>query len=160
MINIRLLLHTRAWIWARSVTTWKWTLRQVTCGSAATLMDWNFSCSISKIQPAQRFVMWLNAAQWIWLGISVFWAWNQFDSDCLLHFLKVIRVQNIHSDQPLVTQVYADNGEVIIGSSVAAVYGGKLLIGTVFHKGLYCELKQAAAVWWHSEKFVFSTATI
>lgn len=64
----------------------------------------------------------------------------------LLHFLKVIRVQNVHSDQPLVTQVYADNGEVIIGSSVAAVYGGKLLIGTVFHKGLYCELKQAAAV--------------
>ncbi|CAG12040.1 unnamed protein product, partial [Tetraodon nigroviridis] len=53
---------------------------------------------------------------------------------------EVIRVQNVHSEQPLVTQVYADNGEVIIGSSVAAVYGGKLLIGTVFHKGLYCEL--------------------
>lgn len=69
-------------------------------------------------------------------------------------------MQNVHSEQPLVTQVYADNGEVIMGASVAAVYGGKLLIGTVFHKGLYCELKQAATVWLHSEKLVFSTAIL
>lgn len=60
--------------------------------------------------------------------------------------LKVIRIQNIHSDQPKVTRVYADNGEVLIGSSVAAVYGGKLLIGTVFHKGLCCDWKEAAPV--------------
>ncbi|KAM9353834.1 serum paraoxonase/arylesterase 2-like [Symphorus nematophorus] len=54
---------------------------------------------------------------------------------------EVIRIQNIHSDQPVVTQVYADNGHVIIGSSVAATYGGKLLIGSVFHKALCCDLK-------------------
>lgn len=59
----------------------------------------------------------------------------------LLHFLKVFRVQNIHSDQPKVTRVYADDGEVLIGSSVAAIYGGKLLIGTVFHKGMCCDWK-------------------
>lgn len=39
------------------------------------------------------------------------------------------------------TQVYADDGGVLVGSSVAAVYGGKLLVGTVFHKGLCCDLK-------------------
>nr|XP_046255634.1 serum paraoxonase/arylesterase 2-like [Scatophagus argus] len=54
---------------------------------------------------------------------------------------EVIRVQNIHSDQPVVTQVYADDGHVIMGSSVAAAYGGKLLIGTVFHKAICCDLK-------------------
>ncbi|KAM9310024.1 serum paraoxonase/arylesterase 2-like [Pholidichthys leucotaenia] len=53
---------------------------------------------------------------------------------------EVIRIQNIQSDQPVLTQVYADNG-VIIGSSVAATYEGKLLIGSVFHKALYCDLK-------------------
>lgn len=54
---------------------------------------------------------------------------------------EVIRIQNIHSDQPVVTQVYSDNGKVIIGSSTAAVYGGKLLIGSVYHKALCCELQ-------------------
>ncbi|XP_022617672.1 serum paraoxonase/arylesterase 2-like [Seriola dumerili] len=54
---------------------------------------------------------------------------------------EVIRIQKIHSDQPVVTQVYADNGHVIMGSSVAATYGGKLLIGSVFHKALVCDLK-------------------
>ncbi|XP_029958553.1 serum paraoxonase/arylesterase 2-like [Salarias fasciatus] len=54
---------------------------------------------------------------------------------------EVIRIQNIHSDQPVVTQVYMDDGSVIIGSSVATVYGEKLLIGTVFHKALYCDLR-------------------
>ncbi|KAM4601061.1 serum paraoxonase/arylesterase 2-like [Polymixia lowei] len=54
---------------------------------------------------------------------------------------EVIQIQNIHSEQPVVTQVYADDGSVIIGSSVAAPYGGKLLIGTVFHKALCCDLK-------------------
>lgn len=55
---------------------------------------------------------------------------------------EVIRIQNIHSEQPVVTQVYADNGSVIIGSSVAAPYKGKLLIGTVYHKALCCDLKK------------------
>ncbi|XP_039972569.1 serum paraoxonase/arylesterase 2-like [Xiphias gladius] len=54
---------------------------------------------------------------------------------------EVIHIQKIHSDQPVVTQVYADNGHVIMGSSVAATYGGKLLIGTVFHKAMVCHLK-------------------
>ncbi|XP_070691218.1 serum paraoxonase/arylesterase 2-like [Pempheris klunzingeri] len=54
---------------------------------------------------------------------------------------EVIQIQNIHSDQPEVTQVYTDNGDVIMGSSVAATYGGKLLIGTVFHKAMCCDLK-------------------
>ncbi|KAG7474524.1 serum paraoxonase/arylesterase 2-like [Solea senegalensis] len=54
---------------------------------------------------------------------------------------EVIRIQKIHSDEPVVTQVYADDGQVIMGSSVATTYGGKLLIGTVFHKALVCDLK-------------------
>ncbi|XP_061574295.1 serum paraoxonase/arylesterase 2-like [Cololabis saira] len=54
---------------------------------------------------------------------------------------EVIRIQNIHSDQPVVTQVYLDDGEVISGSSVAATYGRKLLIGSVFHKAVCCDLK-------------------
>ncbi|KAM7420586.1 hypothetical protein PAMA_015016 [Pampus argenteus] len=54
---------------------------------------------------------------------------------------EVIRIQNIHSEKPAVTQVYADDGHVIMGSSVAATYGGKVLIGTVFHKALCCDLK-------------------
>ncbi|XP_029959663.1 serum paraoxonase/arylesterase 2-like [Salarias fasciatus] len=54
---------------------------------------------------------------------------------------EVIRIQNIHSDEPVVTQVYVDDGRVLMGSSVAAVYGGKLLIGSVFHKALCCDLE-------------------
>ncbi|KAM3873664.1 serum paraoxonase/arylesterase 2-like [Diretmus argenteus] len=54
---------------------------------------------------------------------------------------EVIRIQNIHAEQPVVTQVYADNGSVIMGSSVAARYGRKLLIGTVYHRALCCDLK-------------------
>ncbi|XP_026863052.2 serum paraoxonase/arylesterase 2-like [Electrophorus electricus] len=54
---------------------------------------------------------------------------------------EVIRLQNIHSEEPVVTQVYMDDGRVIIGSSVAAPYRGTLLIGTVYHKALQCDLK-------------------
>ncbi|XP_061919130.1 serum paraoxonase/arylesterase 2-like isoform X2 [Entelurus aequoreus] len=54
---------------------------------------------------------------------------------------EVVRIQNIHSDDPLVTQVYADDGHVIMSSSVATIYGSKLLIGSVFHKALCCELE-------------------
>lgn len=59
----------------------------------------------------------------------------------LLCFPQVIQIEKIHSDEPVVTQVYADDGHVIMGSSVAATYGGKLLIGSVFHKALVCDLK-------------------
>ncbi|XP_072268998.1 serum paraoxonase/arylesterase 2-like [Pyxicephalus adspersus] len=54
---------------------------------------------------------------------------------------EVIRVQNIHSDHPIVTQVYGNNGSVIQGSSCASVYKKKLIIGTIFHKALYCQLE-------------------
>ncbi|KAM5157032.1 serum paraoxonase/arylesterase 2-like [Mantella aurantiaca] len=53
---------------------------------------------------------------------------------------EVIRIQNIHSDQPIVTRVYVNNGSVIQASSVATVYKKKLIIGTVYHKALYCQL--------------------
>ncbi|XP_030056559.1 serum paraoxonase/arylesterase 2 isoform X2 [Microcaecilia unicolor] len=55
---------------------------------------------------------------------------------------EVIRVQNILSENSIVTQVYANNGSVLQGSSVACVYDGKLLVGTVFHRALYCELEK------------------
>ncbi|KAM6935781.1 serum paraoxonase/arylesterase 2-like [Lycodopsis pacificus] len=54
---------------------------------------------------------------------------------------EVIRIKNIHSDQPVVSQEYVDNGHVIMASSVAAPYEGKLLIGSVFHKALCCDFK-------------------
>ncbi|KAM7383641.1 hypothetical protein PAMP_003276 [Pampus punctatissimus] len=54
---------------------------------------------------------------------------------------EVLQIKNIHSQQPVVSQVYADNGNVIMGSSVAASYERKLLIGTVFQKALLCDLK-------------------
>ncbi|XP_033836423.1 serum paraoxonase/arylesterase 2-like [Periophthalmus magnuspinnatus] len=54
---------------------------------------------------------------------------------------EVIQIQNILSDEPVVKQVYADDGKVLQGSSVATPYGNKLLIGTVFHKALICDLK-------------------
>ncbi|KAJ8415782.1 hypothetical protein AAFF_G00403390 [Aldrovandia affinis] len=54
---------------------------------------------------------------------------------------EVIQIQNIHSEKPIVTQVYADDGGVIQGSSVASPYKGKLLIGSVYQKALCCDLK-------------------
>lgn len=57
---------------------------------------------------------------------------------------EVIRIQNILSDVPVVTQVYANNGSVLQGTSVAAVYEGKLIVGTVFHKALLCDLSEPA----------------
>ncbi|XP_065688447.1 serum paraoxonase/arylesterase 2 [Patagioenas fasciata] len=53
---------------------------------------------------------------------------------------EVLRVQNILSEEPVVTRVYSDDGSVLQGTSVASIYEGKLLIGTVFHRALYCEL--------------------
>ncbi|KAG1947611.1 serum paraoxonase/arylesterase 2-like isoform X1 [Pimephales promelas] len=54
---------------------------------------------------------------------------------------EVIRIENILSEKPQVTQVYADDGSVIMASSVATPYRGKLLIGTVYQKALICDLK-------------------
>ncbi|XP_072506838.1 serum paraoxonase/lactonase 3-like [Notamacropus eugenii] len=53
---------------------------------------------------------------------------------------EVLRIQNILSEKPTVTTVYANNGSVLQGSTVAAVYHQKMLVGTVFHKALYCDL--------------------
>lgn len=53
---------------------------------------------------------------------------------------EVIRIQDILSEEPIVTVVYSENGTVLQGSTVADVYKGKMLVGTVFHKTLYCEL--------------------
>ena len=58
-----------------------------------------------------------------------------------LCFLQVILIKNIHSEQPVVSQEYTDNGHEIMGSSVAAPYEGKLLIGTVFHRAMRCDLR-------------------
>lgn len=56
-------------------------------------------------------------------------------------FLQIIQIKNIHSERPVVSQEYVDDGRVLMASSVAAPYEGKLLIGTVFHKALCCDLK-------------------
>ncbi|XP_073438171.1 serum paraoxonase/arylesterase 2-like [Dendrobates tinctorius] len=53
---------------------------------------------------------------------------------------EIVRIQNILSDNPIVTTVYANDGSVIQGSSCAAVYENKLFMGTVFHKALCCQL--------------------
>ncbi|KAM6152207.1 serum paraoxonase/lactonase 3 [Erethizon dorsatum] len=53
---------------------------------------------------------------------------------------EVLRIQNVLSDKPRVSTVYANNGSVLQGSSVAFTYHGKILIGTVFHRALYCVL--------------------
>ncbi|ELK12516.1 Serum paraoxonase/arylesterase 1 [Pteropus alecto] len=53
---------------------------------------------------------------------------------------EVLRIENILTEEPKVTLVYAENGTVLQGSTVASQYKGKLLIGTVFHKALYCKL--------------------
>uniref|UniRef100_A0A8C3YDH3 Paraoxonase n=1 Tax=Catagonus wagneri TaxID=51154 RepID=A0A8C3YDH3_9CETA len=53
---------------------------------------------------------------------------------------EVLQIQDILTEEPKVTVVYADNGTVLQGSTVAAVYKGKLLVGTVFHRALYCKL--------------------
>ncbi|KAM7325371.1 hypothetical protein ACRRTK_015624 [Alexandromys fortis] len=53
---------------------------------------------------------------------------------------EVLRIQDALSDKPRVSTLYANNGSVLQGSSVASVYHGRMLIGTVFHKALYCEL--------------------
>lgn len=52
----------------------------------------------------------------------------------------MLQIQNILAEEPKVTVVYAEDGKVLHGSTVASVYKGKMLVGTVFQKALYCEL--------------------
>ncbi|XP_028983843.1 serum paraoxonase/arylesterase 2-like isoform X2 [Betta splendens] len=51
---------------------------------------------------------------------------------------EVIRIQNIQSDAPALSREYADDGRVIMASTVAAPFRGRLLIGSVFHRALSC----------------------
>ncbi|KAJ6666618.1 hypothetical protein lerEdw1_020341 [Lerista edwardsae] len=53
---------------------------------------------------------------------------------------EVLRIQDILSEKPTVTQVYVDDGSELQGSSVAAVHANKLLVGTIFHRALSCDL--------------------
>ncbi|OBS63963.1 hypothetical protein A6R68_07498, partial [Neotoma lepida] len=53
---------------------------------------------------------------------------------------EVLRIQDVLSDNPRVSTLYANDGSVLQASSVASVYREKMLVGTVFHKALYCEL--------------------
>ncbi|XP_066096508.1 serum paraoxonase/lactonase 3 [Saccopteryx bilineata] len=53
---------------------------------------------------------------------------------------EVLRIQNVLSDKPQISVDYANNGSVLQASTVAFVYKRKLLIGTIFHKALYCTL--------------------
>lgn len=54
---------------------------------------------------------------------------------------EILKIQNILSERPVLSQEYVDDGRVIMGSTVAARYERKLLIGSVFHKALSCDLK-------------------
>ncbi|XP_077621500.1 serum paraoxonase/lactonase 3 isoform X1 [Crocuta crocuta] len=53
---------------------------------------------------------------------------------------EVLHIQDVLSEKPKISTMYANNGSVLQASSVASVYREKLLIGTVFHKALYCLL--------------------
>lgn len=53
---------------------------------------------------------------------------------------EVLRIQDVLSEKPRISTVYANSGSVLQGNSVAVVHNRILLIGTVFHKALYCEL--------------------
>ncbi|XP_020324982.1 serum paraoxonase/arylesterase 2-like [Oncorhynchus kisutch] len=76
----------------------------------------------------------------LWIGCHPN-GWKLFRNDPEdLPGSEVIQIKDIHSEKPVVTQVYADDGSVLIGSSVAAPYGGKLLIGTIYQKALVCDL--------------------
>ncbi|XP_012673444.1 LOW QUALITY PROTEIN: serum paraoxonase/arylesterase 2-like [Clupea harengus] len=77
----------------------------------------------------------------LWLGCHPN-AWKAFLNDIEdPPGSEVIKIENILSDQPTVNQVFMDDGSVIIGSSVATLYGGKVLIGSVYHRALCCDLK-------------------
>ncbi|XP_034084131.1 LOW QUALITY PROTEIN: serum paraoxonase/arylesterase 2-like [Gymnodraco acuticeps] len=54
---------------------------------------------------------------------------------------EVIRIKNILSEKPVMSLEYGDDGHVLVASTVAAPFEGKLLIGSIFHKALYCDLK-------------------
>lgn len=70
------------------------------------------------------------------------WLDRDLHVECIMsHLLRqVLRIHGALSDKPKVSPVYINDGSVLQGSTVASVYQGKMLIGTVFHRALYCEL--------------------
>lgn len=44
-----------------------------------------------------------------------------------------------HADS--ITELYLDDGHTLWGSAVAAIYDHKMLVGTIAHKLLFCEVR-------------------
>ncbi|XP_078606594.1 serum paraoxonase/arylesterase 2-like [Branchiostoma floridae x Branchiostoma japonicum] len=53
---------------------------------------------------------------------------------------QVLRIQNAAGEYPEVTELYANDGQQLSGSTVAVVYNRRLLIGTVVDTLLYCDI--------------------
>lgn len=77
----------------------------------------------------------------VWIGCHID-AWNIFNYDPKsLPGSEVLRLQNILSKNPILTQVYVNNGSKLQASSVACVHDGRLVVGSVYHKAIYCDLE-------------------
>ncbi|KAJ1101294.1 hypothetical protein NDU88_006365 [Pleurodeles waltl] len=79
------------------------------------------------------------------------WMACHTDAERLFHYdpknppgSEVLRLQNILSENPVLTQVYVNNGSSLQASSVACVYDGRLIVGSVFHKAIDCDLHNTA----------------
>jgi len=82
--------------------------------------------------------------RFLWLGChAVFWKmYKQMSDPNFPAPSQVLRLEiqdGIHVSR--VTEVYANDGSILKGSSVASYYKGRLLIGTVMHKTLLCDMK-------------------
>ncbi|KAJ8031150.1 Serum paraoxonase/arylesterase 1 [Holothuria leucospilota] len=84
----------------------------------------------------------------LWLGAHL--QGHSFLKHCqnidLLSPSQIIRIQPLGPlENPLeafkLFDPFCDTGELISGSSAAVVYGNKLLIGSVFHKLAFCEMR-------------------
>ncbi|XP_035678774.1 serum paraoxonase/arylesterase 2-like [Branchiostoma floridae] len=53
---------------------------------------------------------------------------------------QVLRIQNAAGEYPEVTELYANDGRQLSGSTAAVVYNRRLLIGTVVDTLLYCDI--------------------
>ena len=57
----------------------------------------------------------------------------------ILLFTQVVRIQVAKGDA--IEELYSNDGDQLSMGSVASRYGNQLLIGTVHHKLLHCELR-------------------
>ena len=65
-----------------------------------------------------------------------------YDRNVGLLFDTQVLLLKVEDGLPVsVKEVYADDGAVLTGSSVAVRYEDSLLIGTISYKVLYCEIK-------------------